>query len=37
MDAEANLNPDENITGKNYDDLCEKNPMTNIEELFQQV
>lgn len=34
-DTEAKSNPDENITGKNNDDLCKKDHVTKIEELFQ--
>lgn len=37
LDAKAMSNLNKNITGKNNDDLCKKNLVTNIEELFQQV
>lgn len=37
MDAEAKSNPDEYMTGKDDDDLRDEDPVTNIEELFQQV
>ena len=32
--AEAKSNLDENMTGKDNDDFCKKDPKTNIEELF---
>lgn len=37
MDVEAKSNPDENMTGKDDDDFCNEDSVTNIEELFQRV
>lgn len=37
MDIEAKSNPDNNITGKNYEDFCKNDSMINIEVLFHQV
>lgn len=34
MDTKAKLNSDKNMTGKNNDDLCKENLITNIEKLF---
>lgn len=36
-DAKAKSNPDKNMTGKDNNDFCKKDPVTNIEELFQYV
>lgn len=35
INIEAKLNPNENITSKNNNNLCKENTMTNIEKLFQ--